>query len=231
MCETQLQEVLPEEPEVLDIPAEVQEASIPAAEPAPRKRHWVPYVILAVIFVVGLAFYIGTLGFGKPKPVSDPLLTWFSIEDGTLYFDPDKYSFGNTLVVPETVAGQTVTALSDNCFAGVDAFIMVKLPNTLEVIGNRAFAGCTKLRGVFIPDSVVHIGSYAFLGCSALESLCISYSVESIGISAFTDCPKLNQIFYSGSMEDWKQLYMEFIARKTCIYAADGTLVQSDTDS
>ena len=42
MCETQLQEVLPEEPEVLDIPAEVQEASIPAAEPAPRKRHWVP---------------------------------------------------------------------------------------------------------------------------------------------------------------------------------------------
>ena len=58
MCETQLQEVLPEEPEVLDISAEEipQEEFIPAQVPTTRKKHWVPYVILAVIFVVCNAF-------------------------------------------------------------------------------------------------------------------------------------------------------------------------------
>lgn len=234
MCETQLQEVLPEEPEALDIPTEaetISEESFSAAPPAPRKKHWVPYVILAVIFVIGLAFYLGTQGTSKAQRVSDPLLSWFSIEDGTLYFDSSQYIFGNTLVVPETVAGQTVTALSENCFSGADMFIMIKLPDTLEVIGNSAFSGCTKLRGVFIPESVVRIGSNAFLGCTKLESLCIPYGVASIGKSAFGSCPKLNHIFYGGSMEDWKLLYPEYIARQTCIYAADGILTQADTDS
>lgn len=237
MCETQLQEVLPVEPEVLDIPLEgeafqeeiIQEESFQPAEPAPKKKHWIPYVILAVIFVVGLAFYLGTLGFVTDQRISDPQLPWFSIDNGTLYFDADKYTGGSTLLVPETVADQTVTALSGNCFAGADAFIMIKLPDTLERIGNQAFADCTKLRGVFIPESVTLIGTNAFWGCTKLESLCIPSGVTFIGTSAFYNCPKLIHIFYGGSMEDWKLLYPEYIARQTSVYASDGVLTQADT--
>ena len=230
MCETQLQEILPKEPEVLEIPVEEipQEDPLQPPAPAPRKKHWVPYVILAAIFVVGLVFYLCTSGLSKSQPVSDPQLTWFSIENGTLYFDADKYIGGSTLMVPETVAGQTVTALSENCFLGADMFIMVKLPDTLELIGTQAFADCTKLRGVFIPESVIRIGTNAFWGCSKLESLCIPSGVASIGSGAFYNCPKLNHIFYGGSMADWKQLYPEYIARQTSIYAADGILTQAD---
>jgi len=231
MCETQLQEVLPEEPEVLDIPTEEipQEEFIPAQVPTPRKKHWVPYVILAIIFVVGLGFYLGTLGFVTDQRITDPQLPWFSMDNGTLYFDADKYTGGTTLLVPETVAGQTVTALSENCFYGADTLITVKLPDTLEVIGSQAFADCTKLRGVFIPESVIRIGASAFWGCSKLESLYIPSNVASIGTGAFYNCPKLIHIFYGGTMEDWKVLYPEYIARQTSIYASDGTLTQADT--
>lgn len=233
MCETQLQEVLPEEPEVLDIPIEEipREEAFQSASPAPRKKHWVPYLILAVIFVIGLAFYLGTQGTSKAQRVSDSLLPWFSVENGTLYFDPDRYVGGSTLEIPEAVAGQTVTALSEGCFSGADTFIMIKLPETLEVIGRSAFSGCTKLRGVFIPESVVRIGANAFLGCTKLESLCIPYSVASVGAGAFASCPKLNHIFYTGPMEAWKYLYAEPITQQTCIYAVDGTLRQADIAS
>lgn len=231
MCETQLQEVLPEEPEVLNIPIEeeiLQEDTLKPSAPTPRKKHWVPYVILAAIFVVGLAFYLCTQGLSKDQRINDPQLPWFSIENGTLYFEVSKYTGGSTLLVPETVAGQTVTALSDNCFSGADTFIMVKLPDTLALIGTQAFADCTRLRGVFIPESVIRIGTNAFWGCAKLESLCIPSSVASIGSGAFYNCPKLNHIFYGGSMEDWKQLYPEYIARQTSIYASDGVLTQAD---
>lgn len=237
MCETQLQEVLPEEPEVLDIPLEeeteqeeaLQEELFQPTEPTPRKKRWVPYVILAAIFVVGLAFYLGTLGFVANNKISDPQLPWFSIDNGTLYFDGSKYTGGSTLLVPETVAGQTVTALSNNCFAGAESFIMIKLPDTLEIIGNQAFADCTKLRGVFIPESVIRIGASAFWGCSKLESVCIPAGVAFIGTGAFYNCPKLIHIFYGGSMEDWKLLYPEYIAPRTSVYASDGTLTQATT--
>jgi hypothetical protein len=225
MCETQLQDVLPEEPEVVDI---VPEVSIPSEEPKAKKKGWVPYLILAVIFIVGLTVYLVTPRAEKVRRYRDPQLPWFSIENGTLYFDADKYTGGSTLQVPETVAGQAVTALSENCFSSVDSFIMVKLPNTLKVIGYRAFAGCPKLRGVLIPGSVVTIGSNAFLGCNSLESLCIPPSVTAVGKGAFGLCPRLNHIFYSGSANAWARLYREPIAPGTCIYAADGVLRQAD---
>ena len=229
MCETQLQEILPEEPEVMDIP--VQEKILPEAPPAPKKKKWIPYVILAGIFVVGLIFYLLTPGIGGPTRVTDSQLSWFSVENGTLYFDPAKYPGGSTLVVPETVAGQTVTALSENCFYGADAFIMVELPNTLKIIGDQAFAGCSNLRGVFIPESVTYIGVNAFMSCSSLESLCIPYSVTQIGTGAFRLCPKLVHIFYTGSIQNWPMLYADPITQYTFIYAADGTIRQADIAS
>ena len=221
MCETQLQDILPEEPEAADILPEI-------IRPTPRKKAWVPYFVLALIFVIGLGVYLLTPRTDRIPRVTDPQMPWFSIENGTLYFDPACYTGGTTLEIPETVAGQTVRAISDNCFASADSFIVVTLPNTLKTIGNRAFAGCPQLRGVFIPDSVTSIGSSAFLGCNELESLWISHSVTAIGKKAFSLNPQLKHIFYTGSTEAWVRLYSEPIAPGTCIYTADGPLRQSD---
>ena len=221
MCEAQLQDILPEEPEVVDILPEKE-------EPKPKKWRWVPYVILTVIFAVGLAVYLLTPRMDKVQRVTDPQMPWFSMENGTLYFDAASYTGGSTLEIPETVAGQTVTALSDNCFASASGFTIAELPNTLRTIGSRAFAGCPDLRGVFIPDSVTSIGSNAFLGCNSLESLWIPYSVTFIGKGAFGLSPRLQHIFYTGSREAWVRLYSEPIAPGTCVYATDGPLLQSD---
>lgn len=221
MCETQLQDVLPEQPETTDILPEIE-------APKPKNKRCVPYVILAVIFAIGLAVYLLTPRMDKVTRVTDPQLPWFSMENGTLYFDATCYTGGSTLEIPKTVAGQTVTAISDNCFASASSFIMVKLPNTLKTIGNRAFAGCPNLRGVFIPQSVTYIGSNAFLGCNSLESLCIPHTVTFIGKGAFGLSPRLHHIFFTGSRDAWMRLYSDPIAPGTCIYASDGPLRQSD---
>lgn len=235
MCETQFEDILPEEPEVVDIAPqepEIVTEEPPAPEaPRPKKRGWIPYVILAAIFVVGLGVYLLTSGLFRETSYVDPKMPWFSIRNGTLSFHPQSYPGGSTLIVPETIAGQTVTALSEGCFSDADTVIMIKLPGTLRIIGDQAFSGCDKLRGVFIPSSVVAIGTKAFLSCPNLESLCIPGSVTAIGKGAFGLCPKLEHIFYTGSLETWSRLYREPITQQTFIYAPDGMILQADIAS
>lgn len=205
---TDLPEVTLDDPEVLENP--------------PKKRSWIPYLILAVLFTVGLAVY---LCIPKEAPVlTDPDMPWFSVCDGVLSYDSTLYTGSEKLVVPETIAGQTVTAIGGGCFAGDDYITTVDLPKTVTTIGESAFADCTSLRGVFLPSGVTSIGDKAFRGCAALESVCIPYTVQTVGSEAFADCMKLLHIFFTGTKDEWASLYTERMNPQTKIYATDGVL-------
>lgn len=190
-----------------------------------KKRKWVPYLILTILFTVGLAAYIC---FPMKQVMTDSEMPWFSISDGVLSYNSTLYTGGEKLTVPETVAGQTVTSIGGSCFAGDSHITTVDLPNTVTSIGTSAFADCTALRGVFIPESVTEIGEKAFRGCAALESVCIPYSVKTIGSDAFANCPKLLHIFYTGPNSAWEALYTQPFNPQTKIYTAEGTLEQEE---
>ena len=209
-----------------DFQETIQEEQLQPTAFVPSKRLWLPYLILAALFAVGLAVYLCIPI--KPPVLTDPDMPWFSICDGVLQYDPSLYTGEAELTVPSKIAGQTVTAIGGACFAGNNFITTVNLPDTITSIGTSAFADCTALRGVFIPESVNKICEKAFRGCIALESVCIPYSVKTIGEDAFGACHKLLHIFYTGPSNAWASLYAEHISPDTKIYCATGIVKQED---
>ena len=191
-----------------------------------KGRHWVPILIMALIFSFGTALFF--ILPGTPAPVVDAAdaAPWFRIEEGVLYFDETAYTGGTELTVPETVNEITVTALADSCFENCAELTSVTLPQTLLAIGENAFRDCAALRGIEIPESVVFIGEGAFSGCSSMEAVCVYGSLKHVGSGAFTGCSKLFYIYYSGFFQDWNALYGEFINPYTTVFAEDGTFYQ-----
>lgn len=225
MCETIEMQTDPmlEEASASQLPPEQPRETIPDAVPGPvpKSKKRLPYLILAVLFIVGFVLFLGLRE--DTALYTDPQQPWFSVSNGVLYFDSTLYTGPEELTVPESISGQSVTILSDGCFSYCEALTTVHLPNTLRTIGDGAFYGCTALRGVYIPGQVVSIGDEAFAQCGKLESLVIPYSVQSIGENAFDGCPNLLYIFYGGPEEAWRSLYAEPIAPKTFIYTPEGS--------
>ena len=88
-----------------------------------------------------------------------------------------------TVVVPSSVNGKTVTVIEESAFDGYDlqALKSVVLPDTIKEIGRSAM---TDLEEVHLPDGLQRIGNYAFGGYSS-EQINIPDSVEFIGAEAF----------------------------------------------
>lgn len=191
------------------------------APPAPKKgRVWLPLAILAAMLALGL-FLFFTVPLSGGASV-DPDMPWFSVEDGTLYFDETLHPGGTTLIIPKTVAGHKVRIISDSCFSGCDSFSAIELPEGIEEIGPRAFAGCARLRGIKLPETLTYIGGEAFSGCSRLEAIAIPYTAKTVGIGIFDGCDALRHIYYPGTIADWQQLDIDSVPPKALIYCVDG---------
>lgn len=147
----------------------------------------------------------------------------FAIEDGVLYFLPDLWDGSPILTIPETVDGETVTAIGPGCFRGCDYLTTIILPDTVTEICDEAFLGCTKLRGLYLPFSMEFLGEDAFAGCADLEAICIPASVSYIAPGCFDDCASLMYIIYEGSFEHWDALYSDYINPFTTAVCLDGS--------
>lgn len=191
-------------------------AAPPPTPPQKKGRLWPPFLIMIIMAAIGLGMFFIT---EHMEPKQDG---WFTVQNGALSFDESLYTGSEELTVPEVVHGQTVTALAPGCFAGCEKLTTVKLPDTIKTIGSEAFAGCTALRGLQLPDHLESIGRYAFYGCTALEAIVISDSVTSIAEGTFNGCTGLRYIIYSGTYNQWKNLYSEFINAFVMVNSTDG---------
>ncbi len=108
------------------------------------------------------------------------------------------------VVIPGTVDGIAVTAIS-----------------------SKAFANCTNLKGVTIPDSVTSIGDRAFCGCKSLARVEIPNSVTRIGRYAFDGCTSLVRLRYNGTKKQWKKFNLDKSLKK---YSSIRTVECTDGD-
>ena len=94
-----------------------------------------------------------------------------------------------------TVIPNTVMAIGNNAFKGVDGLTSIEIPNSVVSIGNNAFATCFDLTGdLTIPNSVKTIGESAFFQCEGLNgTLTIGESVNYIGDWAFRRCSHISK--------------------------------------
>ena len=104
------------------------------------------------------------------------------------------------VVIPEKIAGKTVTAIDKRAFEGNDKITSIVIPDSVTTIGNGAFDNCDSLTSIVIPDSVTTIDDYAFANCDSLTSIVIPDSVTTIGDSVFFDCYSLTSIVIPDSV-------------------------------
>ena len=127
----------------------------------------------------------------------------------------------HALIIPETLNGKTVVAISDSAFKANNDITSVVIPETVTKIGSFVFAECMQITSVTVPASVTEIGKHTFYGCISLEtvnidtlaiteikaatffgcnsltSVTIPANVETIGTAAFYGCEKLETVVIS----------------------------------
>lgn len=92
----------------------------------------------------------------------------------------------DTITIPETHNGKTITSISDNAFKDFGNLEEIVLPNTITHIGSKAFSNTYMLKNINIPTSLVSIGSRAFSSSSANVDVVLPNSVTTIGEYAFS---------------------------------------------
>ena len=80
--------------------------------------------------------------------------------------------------------------------------------NSTGGLYDTLFEGRTDVKNVVILNGGDMIDAGMFAGCSNLKSIAIPTSVEIIEISAFDGCSALSYVFYSGTPEQWDQIWI-----------------------
>lgn len=90
-----------------------------------------------------------------------------------------------TLIIPESIDGKTVTSIDKEVFSNCWVLRSVKLNDGLVEIGNEAFADCFELEDVEFNDGLQKIGYMAFCNCNKLEKIELNDGLLEIGNNAF----------------------------------------------
>ena len=112
-------------------------------------------------------------------------LEFTSNGDGTCYVSGIGSCTDSVVKIPPTSPdGDAVIAIGDRAFSDYFNLTDIIIPDSVTSIGNRAFFSCTKLKFVTLPSSVVYIGDYAF-----------------------SRCRDFINVYYTGSEDEWLQIY------------------------
>ncbi len=98
-----------------------------------------------------------------------------------------------TLNVPGTIEGKTVTAISDYAFEGT-AVVNVTLPASIKTLGYNSFRDCRFLKSITLNSGLTTIEDNSFYGCRSLLEITIPDSVITLDSSSFRDCISLTTV-------------------------------------
>ncbi len=115
----------------------------------------------------------------------------------------------NTLIqgCKKTKIPAGVTSIGDSVFEGCSGLTRIEIPAGVTSIGDSVFEGCSGLTRIEIPAGVTSIGNSAFRYCSGLTSIEIPAGVTEIGYAAFSGCSGLKDVYYTGTQEQWDNIW------------------------
>lgn len=114
--------------------------------------------------------------------------------DGTICITDLPLDHGESVEIPETIDGKTVTALDTTLFYAVDGVRSVTIPGTVKEIPSSLCDDQSVLTTVVLKNGVETIGARAFQNDKNLSSVSLSNSLTKIGESAFEFCYGLSSI-------------------------------------
>lgn len=140
------------------------------------------------------------------------LWNWETLEDGT--FMITGYKGNKTEInVPETLAGDTVTAVGEYAFSPDQkriraeqrqirsAITEIKLPDTITEIGDFAFYKCRSLTKFDIPPKLAEIPK-GMLDIAGITEITVGGNVKKIGAGAFYWCSGLKKVTICEGVEE-----------------------------
>lgn len=92
----------------------------------------------------------------------DERFSYCEDSDGIKIKASEGVKFTDTLNLPATLDGKSVTAIADRGFMGQQELKSVELPETVVKIGNNAFSNCYSLSKANIKGIITDIGAYPF---------------------------------------------------------------------
>ena len=121
-------------------------------------------------------------------------LDYEKLEDGSYAVSGIGSCKDSHIVIPKTIYGNDVTAITDEAFKQSAFIKSVTIPGTVKSIGKWAFMSSNKLEKVVIEDGVEHIGERAFENCKFLKSITVPASVGEVVNGLCGDCPNLESV-------------------------------------
>lgn len=148
-----------------------------------------------------------------PAGVTDLGMSVFSscIKLASIVVDENNteyYSAGNCVIVKEN--GMLLFGCNNS---------VIPTDGSVKSIAGQAFTQCRRLTDIVIPDGVTDIYYSAFAGCRELTTIVIPDTVKKINDEAFYDCDSLTTVYYTGTEEQWNELYIG--RNNSCLTDAD----------
>lgn len=104
------------------------------------------------------------------------------------------------VLIPSTINGKPVTAISDRAFDSNESIVEVIVPESVTKIGSRAFNGCYNLKSVKLHDGITEMGSGAFYNCSLSDGFTIPAGVKTLKYRLFSNT-QLKKIVIPATVE------------------------------
>lgn len=130
------------------------------------------------------------------------------------------------IILPDSITEMYYGSYRDDCediFSNCTKLKNVTLSKNMKYIPYNMFYNCTSLENINIPNKVSSIGAEAFYNCTSLKSISLPYSLQYIACrayaynssgsdlsksGAFNNDTNLKDIYYSGTIEDAKNIYI-----------------------
>ena len=104
----------------------------------------------------------------------------------------------------------SVTSIKQYVFKDCTSLSSITIPDSVTSIGINSFENCTGLKEVVLPSNITSISDKLFNECISLEVITIPSTVTTIYSSSFYNCNALKTINYTGTEEQWNDIYIKY---------------------
>lgn len=146
----------------------------------------------------------------------------------------EQDAFANCTSLKKIEIPDSVTFVGNSAFYNCSSLEELKISLNVTKIEQFAFEKCKKLKSVKLPSSLDVITGGMFLWCDELENVTIPKSIIAIGTYAFRECYKLKDVCYDGTVEMWKEIWIDednAPLLSATIHCTDGDIVPNTENS
>lgn len=125
----------------------------------------IAFVLSFIIFTIFLSIHLIMVDGSEVYTVSseDSRFSYYLNADGGVKVKASEGAlFKGNMIIPTSLDGKTVTAISERGFIGQNFMMSLEIPESVTMIGDSAFSNCTSLLNVSINGIITDIGSYPF---------------------------------------------------------------------